>query len=90
MAEKIQERWTRGLKTTEEKAKRRDLVLGSAHIFEALRSILEAELKENRRLQEAEKMYEIPNWEVYQADRIGVNRTLSNIISLITIKERPS
>jgi len=79
----LQAIWFEKAKSEEEKeAIQRDFD-AALRAFERLEEILRRKIKEGS----SEKDYENPSWAFLQADRIGYNRAIKEVISLITRKE---
>ena len=77
--------WTQGL--TKEKANilRQDFV-SSIALRMRLNDLLVAKQEEIRKVARSKVTYENPNWAYVQADAIGYERAISDIISLIVDK----
>lgn len=73
--------WFKGCKTKEEKGKVRQSLMASRHTLEALEGILESMLKETP----ASTDYDSPSWAYKQADRLGHNRALNQVLDLINL-----
>ena len=57
--------------------------------FDKLIKVLERDLESSLRSSSGESHYNKPAWAVFQADRLGTQRTLRKIIDLITIVKEP-
>lgn len=79
--------WYKHLKTEEEQKQFKNEVLGSKLVLRRLNSLL-TELKTN--IDNAElsaKNYDLPNWELRQADGIGYRRCINEISKLINLDQ---
>lgn len=74
--------WTKGLTPEQETELRKDFV-GSIILRKRLKELLEEKSKSSRDATLSKKCYETPNWAYLQADAIGYERAISEIISLI-------
>lgn len=82
---KVLKTWTAGLSPEEEKELVKHLK-GCSMVFERLSSILDQRVKGSVDKQLSSNLYELPNWALVQADAIGYQRALKEVITLI--KER--
>lgn len=79
--------WYKHLKTEEEQKDFKNQVLGSKLVLKRLQILLN-ELKTN--VDNAElntKNYDLPNWELRQADGIGYRRCIKEISKLINLDQ---
>lgn len=82
---KLSVRWTKHLKTKEEKEKFTQQLKSSKEVLDVLRGLLEEDLEASRRKSYAEDAYKMASWGLFQADKIAEQRTLFNLMSLIHI-----
>lgn len=73
--------WFKECKTNEEKFAVRQAVLSNRESLDRLRQILEPMLKEIPPTAD----YDSPSWAYKQADRIGYNRALTQVLELINL-----
>lgn len=73
--------WFRSCKTKEDKDALRQSIISNRASLEALEGILESMLKEAP----ATADYDSPSWAYKQADRIGYNRALNQVLDLINL-----
>jgi hypothetical protein len=73
--------WFKSCKTKEDKDALRQSIISNRASLEALEGILESMLKEAP----ATDDYESPSWAYKQADRIGYNRALNQVLDLINL-----
>ena len=73
--------WFKDCKTKEEKDKVRQVLFSNKDGFDRLKEILEPMLKEA--LPTAD--YDSPSWAYKEADRIGYNRALNQVLDIITL-----
>lgn len=79
--------WTKNLSDTDEQDQFRKQVLGSKVVLDRLQTLLN-EMKEDVDNTELNtKIYDIPNWEVRQADMIGYRRCIKHISKLINLDQ---
>lgn len=74
--------WFKGL-TKLEKADVESAFKESAYLRKRLKEVLENKSDELRRKVRSEVAYDNPNWAYLQADAVGYERAISDIISLI-------
>lgn len=84
---KVSRQWYKDCKSQEDKDKRIERVISSHYVLKVLSKILEDKLESNRQLQESKSNYESPAWSEQQADFIGSQRALRDIIDLLNIEE---
>ena len=77
-------RWTKNLKKGD-KEKFEEYLKHCRSAFEKLSEILEEDLQASIKDGQNKDHYFMPAWSEYQADRIGTQRTLQNIIDLIKL-----
>jgi hypothetical protein len=75
--------WTKGLTPEQAIACRGDFV-GAAPLRERLTALLEAKANEKRKATRSGNSYDNPNWALVQADAIGYEKALYEVISLIS------
>tara|TARA_R100001463_G_scaffold26933_6_gene62707 strand:- start:12896 stop:13138 length:243 start_codon:yes stop_codon:yes gene_type:complete len=73
--------WFKECKTKEDKFGVRQIVLSNRESLERLKAILEPMLKES--VTQAD--YDSPSWAYKQADRIGYNRALNQVLEIINL-----
>lgn len=56
-------------------------------VFDKLRGLHQKELENNLRSGRKKEHYFLPAWSEYQADRLGTQRTLQEVIDLLTIED---
>lgn len=79
--------WTKHLQTEDEKQQFKKQVLGSKLVLNRLATLLK-EMKEDVDNTELNtKIYDIPNWDVRQADMIGYRRCIKQISKLINLDQ---
>ena len=83
---KVSRRWYKDLKG-EDVDKLIEQIQNSRYILSVLSKILTEKLEDNRIQQEAKNNYESPSWSEQQADYIGSQRTLRDIINLLNFEE---
>ena len=76
--------WFRGVKSSEDKERRRVEVLNYRNAFDSLREILNAHYKKKASVRD----YELPNWEYRQIAVNEYNRVLEDILELIDIDKK--
>lgn len=80
--------WTKHISSEEEKEQFRKQVLGSKVVLNRLQTLIN-EMKEDVDNTELNtKIYDIPNWDVRQADMIGYRRCIKQISKLITLDQQ--
>jgi len=75
--------WTNGL-TTEKKEEIKGAFNASGSIRMRLQKLLEDKIESKRKKNVLESSYDNPNWALLQADAIGFQRALEEVISLIS------
>lgn len=83
---KLKVEWYRGSADEDEKKERKETVLSGEPVLKLLRNILKARLKEVTEDRKKRKLYDSPNWALVQADLIGAERTLEELVDLLTIE----
>lgn len=83
---KVSRQWYKDLKA-QDKDKLIEQIQNSRYILSVLSDLLVEKLEENRKSQEAKSNYESPAWSEQQADFIGSQRTLRDIINLLNFEE---
>ncbi len=73
--------WYKECKTKEDKAKVRQTILSNRESLDRLKEILGPMLKETPPSAD----YDSPSWAFKQADRIGFNRALNQVLDLINL-----
>ena len=73
--------WFKECKTKEEKDAVRQSILSNRQSLDRLKEILEPMLKETALTTD----YDSPSWAYKQADRIGYNRALNQVLDLINL-----
>lgn len=73
--------WFKSCKTKEEKEAARQSVLSNRASLDSLKEILEPMLKETAPTAD----YDSPSWAYKQADRIGYNRALNQVLDIINL-----
>ena len=68
-----------GTKFTKDEARR------AKKVFDKIIELLEKDLESSIRSSRVKDIYLSPAWSEFQADRLGSQRTLQNIIDLITV-----
>jgi len=76
--------WFRGVKSSEDKDRRRVEVLNYRNAFDSLREILNAHYKKKSSVRD----YELPNWEYRQIAVNEYNRVLEDILELIDLDKK--
>lgn len=75
--------WTNGLSAEKKEEIRRDFVSASL-LRERLTKMLSDKIDSKRKKNILETSYENPNWSLLQADAVGFERALLEVISLIS------
>lgn len=78
--------WTKGL-TKEKQEEVEEAFSRGALLRRRLKELLEDKIEDERRKTRSESLYENMNWAYRQADAVGYERALNDIISLIYEKE---
>ena len=73
--------WFKQCKTKEDKEKVKQLILSNRESLLRLESILESLLRETP----SSADYDSPSWAYKQADRIGYNRALNQVLDIINL-----
>ena len=73
--------WFKECKTKEDKDRVRQTILSNQESLLRLESILESMLKETS----SQADYDSPSWAYKQADRIGYNRALNQVLDIINL-----
>jgi hypothetical protein len=73
--------WFKECKTKDDKASVRQILLSNQESLLRLESILESLLKETP----SQTDYDSPSWAYKQADRIGYNRALNQVLDIINL-----
>ena len=73
--------WYKECKTKEDKVKAKQVILSNRESLDRLREILGPMLKETPPSAD----YDSPSWAYKQADRIGYNRALNQVLDLINL-----
>jgi hypothetical protein len=74
--------WYKHLKTEAEQADFKNQLLGSKVVFRRMQTLLDEE-----KIEPEANDYNLPNWELRQADMIGYNRCLKKISKLINLDQ---
>lgn len=77
--------WLKGL-TGQQVTECKSEYVGAARLRERLSVLLEAKVEEKRKSVRASNTYESPSWALVQADAIGYEKALYEVISLISEK----
>lgn len=75
--------WFQSEKTKEDQEKVKELVLGSKLILDKAKQIVYTMIKDGEK-----QDYDSPSWAYKQADQIGYNRALKEIMSLLTVDDK--
>ena len=78
--------WTKGL-TKEKREEVEEAFSRGALLRSRLKELLEDKIEDERKKVRSEILYDNPNWAYRQADAVGYERALNDIISLIYEKE---
>lgn len=73
--------WYKECKTKDDKTKVRQTILSNRESLDRLKEILEPMLKDTPPTAD----YDSPSWAFKQADRIGFNRALNQVLDLINL-----
>lgn len=79
-------RWTKHIQDKEEKEKFKSYLRENRLILETLSQILEEDLRVCVSERKKRKAYYMPAWSEYQADCNATERTLQQIIELLTLE----
>lgn len=74
--------WVKGLKASAKEARIKE-VLGYKNAFDALKEILEQEVKKKPSVRD----YDVPNWETRQVAVNEYNQAIDDLIKLITLEK---
>ncbi|HET8689238.1 MAG TPA: hypothetical protein VFM18_21715 [Methanosarcina sp.] len=74
--------WTKGL-TGQDKEEMQSLFHSSARLRSRIKLMIEEKINASRTKSVSEDAYDTPNWALKQADAIGYERALKEIISLM-------
>lgn len=75
--------WTKGLKTAQQRTEVKQEFIKGAPLRERLKLLLEEKIDSKRREVRNSNTYESPSWALVQADAIGYEKALFEVISLI-------
>lgn len=75
--------WFKGLKTKEEKDRRKQEIISHSTFIEDLKELLQAEFRKDKF-----EDYDSPSWAYKQADLNGYNRALTKVLSILNIEEK--
>ena len=75
--------WTRGL-VGQEKEEMKSLFLSNARLRERAIKIMQEKIDSLRKANTVESAYDNPNWALKQADAIGYERAMQEIISIFS------
>jgi hypothetical protein len=75
--------WTKGL-TGQEKEEMTNSFVSSAHARSRLSFIIEEKIEAKRKANVSEERYESPGWAYQQADAVGYERAMREILSIIS------
>lgn len=75
--------WLKGITNPDQKREVRQEYIKSAPTRIRLKEMLEDKIASARNQSRKESSYESPNWALMQADTIGYERALSEVISII-------
>ena len=70
----------------EDRDERRQLVLSAKPTLEILRKIIQERLNGKHDERRSRKNYDSPNWALIQADLLGAERELEELLDLLTIE----
>lgn len=79
-------RWTRHIKDPEERERFKAYLKENKEIFDTLTHILQEDLDICASERKKRKAYFMPAWSEYQADCNATERTLQQVINLITLE----
>lgn len=83
---KVSSTWHKGVQDETEVKEIKETVLRAAPALERLQKILNQKLEGRKPTKRAD--YDNPNWPYLQADWVGYERALTEVLNLITIKEK--
>ena len=75
--------WFKGLKTKEEKDRRKQEIISHSTFIEDLKELLQTEFRKDKF-----EDYDSPSWAYKQADLNGYNRALTKVLSILNIEEK--
>jgi hypothetical protein len=75
--------WTKGVTTPQGKSEIKQEYLKAAPLRGRLKELLEDKITSNRNTSRSNNTYDSPSWALLQADSIGYERALFEVISLI-------
>lgn len=75
--------WVKGL-NEQEKEEMRSSFVSSANVRKRLTELLEDKIETKRKSNVSEERYESPGWAYLQADAVGYERAMREIISIIS------
>lgn len=75
--------WTKDLKTDDLKAEFKTAYVASKRVRDRLSTLISEKIETNRTKRRSEEGYESPNWSHKQADSIGYERALYEVLSLL-------
>lgn len=75
--------WVKGL-NEQEKEEMRASFVSSANVRKRLTELLEDKIETKRKANVSEERYESPGWAYLQADAVGYERAMREIISIIS------
>lgn len=78
--------WFVDCKNPDEKEERREIVQSGRPLRELLQMILEKRLQRVQEDRKKRSLYDSPNWAFIQADLVGAERELTELLSLMTIE----
>ena len=70
----------------EKREERAELVRSAGPTLEILRKIIQGRIDDKNLRRRSAKLYESPNWPYMQADLLGAERELEEILDLLTIE----
>ncbi len=76
--------WTKGL-NEQEKEEMRTSFIASANVRKRLSQLVEEKIETKRKGSVSEERYDSPGWAYLQADAVGYERAMREIISIISI-----
>lgn len=77
--------WISHLKDSKERADFEGYVRNSVSLFERLKEIIDNKIDTARKEGLSSKSYDKPSWPMYQADKVGYERALREILELIDL-----
>jgi hypothetical protein len=79
--------WTKHCKSTEEKERFQNEVLGSKQVLKRLQELLNEVEGDLDSTELNTKIYDIPNWDYRQADMNGFRRALKTVSKIINLDQ---